>query len=659
MTEPIPSDVGDAELAEALLAANLPALLPALVHITGDASLLDRFDPRVPGFKGDDGAGIPEDHAREIRSLGLEVLRDLRDGRRTSVTRPSGETLCAMMRWCVGEPVPADYVPLVLEESSFDGRDLRRLEWSRRPPAERLEGFRVGIIGAGLGGLCTAIRLEQAGIPYTIFEKNEGAGGTWFENHYPGLRVDVANHFYCYSFEPNPDWSDFYARRDELRAYVEHCAAKYGVRSRIRFETEVVAAAWDESRADWSLRLRGPDGGEEHAQVDALVSAVGMLSRPSLPDIPGLESFAGTKLHSARWDDQLDLAGRRVAVIGTGASAMQIVPTVADRVDSLRVFQRDAHWALPNPNYQRTVEPGKKWLLRHLPGYAGWYRFLLFWGNGDRLYRSFRIDPDWERPDSINRANEGLRHIMTRHIEEQIGEDPELIRKVVPAYPPLGKRILQDNGWYRTLTRENVELVTEPIREITSDAIVTNDGVAHPVDVIVLATGYNPNKFLWPMEVTGRSGTRLHELWGEDPRAYLGITIPDYPNLFCLYGPNTNPVVGSVIFMLECQAGYIASCLRELLEQDLRSLECRQDVHDAYNERVDAEHEQMVWRHPRVHSYYNNSKGRVTTNVPWRLLDYWKMTRSPDLADFIARPGPREPAAGSTVTERQGVRAGS
>jgi 4-hydroxyacetophenone monooxygenase len=316
---------------------------------------------------------------------------------------------------------------------------------------------------------------------------------------------------------------------------------------------------------------------------------------------------------------------------------MQIVPTIAEQVERLLVFQRDPHWALPNPNYHRTVDAGKKWLLRHLPFYVGWYRFLLFWGNGDRLYGSFRIDPNWPRQDSINRANDSLRKVMTEHIAREVRGDPELMRKTVPGYPPLGKRILQDNGWYRTLTRDNVELITEPIREIARDAIVTGEGRAHPVDVIVLATGYHPNKFLWPMEIAGRSGARLHDVWGENPRAHLGITIPDYPNLFCLYGPNTNPVVGSVIFMLECQAGYIAACLRELLERGHRSLEVRRDVHDAYNLRVDAEHEKLVWRHPRVHSYYNNSQGRVTTNVPWRLFEYWRLTRAPDLSDFIAR----------------------
>jgi len=635
--EPIPATVDDVALARMLKLANLPALLPALVHGTGATDLLSRFGTRLPGFKGDEGQGIAEEQAREIRSLACDWLGELRDGERELAPQPSDAALLEMMSWCAGERVDPDYVALVREESNFDGSDPRRFGWRQRPPAERLAAFRVGIIGAGLGGLCIAIRLEQAGIPYVIFEKNDEVGGTWYENHYPGLRVDVANHFYSYSFEPDPEWSDFYARRDELQAYVRRCATKYGVRPKVRFATEVMAARWDDTLSRWELRLRGPDGGEQRERVDALVSAVGMLSRPNTPNIPGLTRFAGPALHSARWDDRLELDGKRVAVIGAGASAMQIVPSIAECVSHLTVLQREPHWALPNPKYHRRVEPGEKWLFRHVPYYCSWYRFLLFWANSDRLYGSFCIDPDWPRPDSINRANHSLRVLMTEHIRREVGGDPELMRKTVPSYPPLGKRILQDNGWYRTLTRPNVELVSEPIREIRRHAIATADGREHPADVLVLATGYHPNKYLWPMEITGRSGVRLAERWGDDPRAYLGITIPDYPNLFCLYGPNTNPVAGSVILMLECQASYVAACLRELLERGLRSLECRSDVHDAYNERVDAQHERMVWRHPRVHSYYNNSRGRVTTNVPWRMLDYWKLVRDPDLADFIPR----------------------
>ena len=227
--------------------------------------------------------------------------------------------------------------------------------------------------------------------------------------------------------------------------------------------------------------------------------------------------------------------------------------------------------------------------------------------------------------------------MMTEHIRRELGGDEALVAKVLPDYPAMGKRILQDNGWYRTLLRENVELVNDGIERITEKGVRTKDGREHPLDALVLATGYHPNKFLWPMQITGRAGTVLGDVWGEDPRAYLGITMPMFPNLFCIYGPNTNPLVGSVIFMLECQVMYIVKSIAALIERDLRAIECRRDVHDAYNERVDRAHEGLVWRHPKVHSYYNNSKGRVTTNSPWNLLEYWQLTREPDLGDYELR----------------------
>ena len=637
MADPIPPGTDDAEIAKALEEASLPALVPALVHLTGDVSLIERYAPRTPG-RDVQGAGLSDAEDREVRARALEALKALRDGNAPPPPSLSDESLCRLMSWCAGEEVPSEYLPLAREETRFDGVDARRLEWSRPPKQEELAHFHVAIIGAGLGGLCAAIRLEQAGIHYTVIEKNHAVGGTWLENDYPDLRVDVPNHFYSYSFEPNPDWSDFYARRDELNAYIESCATQHQVRPNIRFDSEVVSAAWDQERARWRLELRSESGRNDSLDANAVISGVGMLNRPRVPDFPGLETFEGACFHSTHWDHDLDLTGKRVAVIGTGASAMQIVPGIADSVERLLVFQQSRHWALPNPNYHRAVGDGKKWLLRHMPYYLSWYRFLLFWNSADRMFAAFCVDPDWETPEiSISRENDIARQTMTQHIREQIGDDPELIEKVLPDYPPFGKRILQDNGWYKTLTREHVDLVTEPIAEITPDAVVTGDGEKHPIDVLVLATGFHADKFLWPIDITGRGGTKLHELWGEDPRAYLGITIPDFPNLFCLYGPNTNPVVGSVIFMLECQVRYITGCLREMIEGGIASMECRSEIHDAYNERVDAQHEKMVWRHPRVHSYYNNSKGRVITNAPWRLLEYWDMTRTPDLTDYSLR----------------------
>jgi 4-hydroxyacetophenone monooxygenase len=275
-----------------------------------------------------------------------------------------------------------------------------------------------------------------------------------------------------------------------------------------------------------------------------------------------------------------------------------------------------------------------------VPNYARWYRFLLFWPGAAGLLPSLVVDPAWPHQDrSINESNEGQRLVFTQYMEEQVDDDPELLEKVLPRYPPFGKRMLQDNGgWLSTLKREDVDLVTSGIAEITRDAVIDEDGERHPVDVIIFATGFHANRFLWPMEIVGREGARLSEVWGDDPKAYLGITVPGFPNLFCLYGPGTNLAhAGSIIFHSECQVRYVMGCFKALLERGRRAMDCRQDVHDAYDARLQEALSRMVWSHPGVGSWYKNSKGRVTTTSPWRLLDYWRWTKAPDLADYELR----------------------
>jgi 4-hydroxyacetophenone monooxygenase len=292
---------------------------------------------------------------------------------------------------------------------------------------------------------------------------------------------------------------------------------------------------------------------------------------------------------------------------------------------------------VPNPNYHRRVGAAKKWLLRHVPYYGRWYRFLLFWPGSDGLWPSLVLDPAWPHKDrSINAANEEMRIAFTEYMRQQLGDRPDLLSKVVPTYPPFGKRMLQDNGsWLAALKRDNVELVTDRIERISPYGPVCQGGSEYPVDVIVYATGFHANRFLWPMEITGRGGVRLREMWGEDPRAYLGITVPRFPNLFCLYGPATNLAhAGSIIFHSECQVRYIMGCFRALLSGGYATLECKQTVHDAFNRRLDETHARMVWTHPGVSSWYKNAAGRVTTTSPWRLADYWRWTQVPDLADY-------------------------
>jgi len=629
----------DAALAAAVEHGSVATLLVSIVHLTGDASVLDGPIRPQPCLPGEVDGGLSAADKAAVRAMALDALRAFRDRGCTLPPPPSAATIRRMMSFLVGQEVPDEYVPMFLEEMALDDRDTRAVTWDGVPP-ERRRAFRVVVIGAGMSGLLAAIRLEEAGIPYVVIEKNDGVGGTWLENTYPGCRVDVANHFYCYSFEPNHDWPEFFSQQRELQAYFEGCADRHAVRRHIRFGTEVTAARWDEAAACWRVHVRTKGGAEETIDAHALVSAVGQLNRPRLPDIPGRASFAGPAFHSAEWEHRHALAGTHVAVIGTGASAFQLVPEVAKEAEQLVVFQRSPPWMVPNPGYHARVSEAKKWLLRHVPYYARWYRFLLFWPGSDGLMPALVIDPAWPHPErAVNALNDTMRDYFTQYITEQIGDDPDLLAKVVPRYPPFGKRMLQDNGtWLAALKRDNVELVTEPITAIVPEGVRCADGTTHPVDVIVYATGFHANRFLWPMEIIGRDGGTLRDRWGDEPRAYLGITVPGFPNLFCLYGPGTNlGHAGSIIFHSECQVRYVMGCLAALLGGSFASMECRQDVHDAYAERFDARHRTLVWSHPGMNNWYKNPHGRVLTTSPWRLVDYRAWTERPALDDFHLR----------------------
>ncbi|MBV8463800.1 MAG: NAD(P)/FAD-dependent oxidoreductase, partial [Acidimicrobiales bacterium] len=541
--------------------------------------------------------------------------------------------------WLVCEEVPAEYVPMLMEEMELDGTDARRVPMAGT--TEDREAFPVVVIGCGQSGLLAGIRLKEAGIPFTIVEKNAGVGGTWWENRYPGARVDVGNHFYCYSFEPSDQWTEYFARQPELQRYFESVMAKHGIGPHVRWETEVLGAAWDEESATWSVRVRARGGAEEVLPARALISAVGQLNRPFVPDIDGKESFAGPSFHSARWEHDVDLAGKRVVMIGAGASGFQIAPTIAPEVEQLTVFQRTAQWMFPNPNYHAKVGPGVRWALKHLPFYGRWYRFLLFWPGCDKGLAAARVDPDYPDPQrAVSETNEVTRQMFTDWIVGQIGDDPELAAKVVPDYPATGKRTLQDNGsWLQALTRDNVELVRTEIDHIEPDAVVTVDGERFPADVVVYATGFSASRMLVPMEITGRDGVDLLTMWGERPAAYLGITVPGFPNFFCMYGPGTNLAHGgSLIFHSECQMRYITQCIETLVVEGHRSMEPREDRYREWHDRSQAEIKTLVWAQPSVkHSFFKNSAGEIHGLSPWRLVDYWAWTRKVDMEDFVVR----------------------
>lgn len=630
-----PFTTSDEEIAAALLDVSVPTLMLSLVHMAGDPALIRGVLKPAGLFLNEVQGYMSEEDKAAARNVALEVIADYRDRGCPDPEPISGDLLKEMMEWLVCEPVPDEYVPMLLEEMELDGTDARAVHTSTKSARD---GFPVVVIGCGESGLLAGIRLKEAGIPFKIVEKNAGPGGTWYQNTYPGARVDVGNHFYCYSFEPTDQWTHFFAEQPELQAYFQRVMDKYDVAQHVRWQTEVTDATWDDDTATWSVRTRGVDGTASTIEARAVISAVGQLDRPHVPTIPGRDQFSGAAFHSAEWNHSVDLGGKRVAMIGAGASGFQIAPAIADEVAHLTVFQRTAQWMFPNPNYHEAVGPGVQWALRHLPFYGRWYRFLLFWPGCDKGLEAARVDPDYpDQQCAVSEINEMTRIMFTEWIRSQIGDDPELAAKAVPDYPATGKRTLQDNGsWLRTLTRDDVELVRTPIDRIEAEGVVTADGVRHPADVIVFATGFQATEMLWPMAITGRDGQDLRASWGERPAAYLGITVPGYPNFFCMYGPGTNLASGgSLIFHSECQMRYISECLDHLIAGGHRFMEPRQDKTDDWVRRSQEEMGKMVWSQPSIaHSFYKNSSGEVYTLSPWRLVDYWTWTRRPDPSDF-------------------------
>ncbi len=629
-----PITVDDAKIRSALADAFLPALIPALAQATGDMSLL-RDDLRPPGVApGVLQGGMTEAQQAAAKELAFHAVKALRDRPAAPPAHPIEDDLRAITKWMNGSTAADEYIQLLIEELAPDGEDPRAPQW--RKPAD--VAFHVTVIGAGMSGILAGIRLKQAGVPFTIIEKNADVGGTWFENTYPGARVDVSNAFYSYSFAQKIDWPKYFSPQGVLLDYFRACADEYGLREHIRFNTEVLSAHFDENTAAWSLTIRAANGRAETVKSNAIISAVGQLNRPKMPDIKGMESFTGPSFHSARWDHSVDLKGKRVAFIGNGASGAQSIPIVANEAAELTVFQRTPNWFFPAPTYHDDVPEGLQWLFAHVPHYAHWYRFWLFWNSTDGLLPAATVDESWPHQErSVSEANDQIRLLLEMYLRSQYADRPDLIEKVLPTYPPTAKRVVIDNGaWAETMKRDHVHLVTDPIDRITPTGVVTKSGEEHAVDVIIYATGFQASRFLTPMALTGRGGVDLNAQWDGDARAYLGITVPNFPNFFMLYGPNTNIVVnGSIIFFSECEVQYVMGCLRLLLEGGHRALDCKREVHDAYNERIDALNKLRTWGASTVSSWYKNEKGRSAQNWPGNLIEYWLQTREPNPADYV------------------------
>lgn len=626
-------------LNRALADAHVPSLMMSLVHLTGDASHLDGAPLLVYEMMGDGQGGLSPEYQAEIRARVAAAMEAYWGGK--PVTANPGDAIARrMMDTIAGVEIPEHYVPFLAEELAMDTPDPKK----PAPIAPKLKGrsLKVLIIGAGMSGLLTAIRLKQAGIDFEIVDKNADVGGTWLENVYPDCRVDNPSHMYSYSFEENHVWPYFFSTQPVLLEYFRDVAKRYDLRKTVRFSTTVSEARFDEAANVWRVAITGKDSKKETLIANVVVSAVGQLNQPRMPEIPGVGTFKGPAFHSARWDKNVDVSGKDVAIIGTGASAFQFVPAIAPAVKHMTVFQRTPPWLLPTPDYHFPVEEGKKWLIQHLPYYDKWYRFYLFWMGTDGVYEAMKIDPAWnDNTEAVSQVNHELRTMAVELIKMQVADRPDLVDKVVPSYPMGGKRMVRDNGvWLGALKRENVDLVTEKIEKIVPEGVVTADGKTHTADILIYGTGFKASSFLDTYRVVGRGGVELHEKWKGDARAYLGVTVPGFPNFFMLYGPNTNIVVnGSIIFFSECGVRYILGCIDLLAETGVETMEVRGDVHDRFNEKVDAANQKMAWGSPHVQSWYKNALGRVSQNWPFPNVEYWQVTLKPNPADFILDGG--------------------
>ncbi|MDF3312243.1 NAD(P)/FAD-dependent oxidoreductase [Rhodococcus sp. T2V] len=630
-----PNGLSKEQIRRRLEAADHRVLLMSLFHMTGDEKWLQEpYSPvRDARLVPDPSAGLSTEVREEIRDAIAKHLVDPEVG--TAIDDPGDQLMARMMSVCTGQAVPPEYADMFREDMGFQPDRLNSQLDLDDPVSHD-----VLVVGAGVSGLVLGAALKRAGVPFTIVDRNNEVGGTWLENRYPGVGVDTPSHAYCYRDAKRPQWSRYFSLGEEVQSYLVACSQEFGLRDRIEFSTTLISAQWNDTDRRWHVILEGPRGREERT-TSVLVSAIGIFNAPSTPNIPGLDQFAGSIVHSARWPQNLDLTGRRVAVIGTGASAVQIVPQLSQAVSALHIFQRSPQWIRPIEGYRDRLPQGTQWLFKNVPHYEDWFRFSMFWRYGDGLLPSLRKDPEWPHAErSVNVRNDRHRQELTDYIEKKLSTRPNLIEACTPAYPPYGKRILLDTGWYDTLLEDHVHLLDTPIERVDAGGVVTVDGERHEVDDIVLATGFDVTKLAASLNVTGRDGRSLSKVWdGDNPTGYLGITVPGFPNFFCMLGPNTGlGHGGSAVFQSESQARYILDCLTQLSCRGVAALDVKQDAHDEYVRRVDEEHSQLIWTNPAMSTYYRNSRGRVVTVMPWRIVDYWRMTHDVSMSDYEVIP---------------------
>jgi 4-hydroxyacetophenone monooxygenase len=618
--------------------ADLNAIRLALLQATGDPEIAAmRVAPMsVRGGAGSNFEVVKEDHETLI-SKAVDFL--LKEAAHYVPSVPTDDQLRELMELAAGgEPLSDEEFKIRKPLPAFDAFP-RAAKW-RDGPIEIPDGFVVAIIGAGFSGLGMAVQLAILGIPYIIFERRFELGGTWSINTYPDARVDTPSSVYEFSFEKNYPWSEHFARQSEVRSYLEHIARKYGAYEKIRFNHQVKGGTFNPSNSLWEMDVVDAEGTRKTVQANLVVSASGLFSTPRELNVDGIESFRGEVVHSTEWSDKHTAAGKSLAVVGNGSTGVQLLRKVAEEASQVYVFQRTPQWITPRERYGESVSAEDRWLIDTMPYYWNWTRYTGTIPFID-LYPYMVPDREWQASGGqFNRKNDAVRSYLIDYIKSQVDRRSDLIEKLVPDYAPFSRRLIVDNGWYRTLLKDNVELVTTPISQITATGIVTEDGKERPVDMIVTAVGFSVEKYVWPADYVGKDGVRLQDRWKADgARAYLGMMIHGFPNFFVLYGPNSQNVSGgggTVPTQIEMWTNYVAQLIMLVLEKKCSSVEVRQSAYEEYNKRLDAVASGLIWLvdiHSTARNYYVHS-GRLQVNMPWRYQEWHHMLVAPNIEDM-------------------------
>jgi len=630
------TNLSQARVRQALQQADLSTLRLALYQATHDPEIV-AMSPEPQTVRG--GAGVtyqvPERYRSVLVEKGVQLLATGREPIKHRI--PDDQELRRLMEMA-GDPLDDAEFIARREIPAFDPFPWAANWTSNRPNLP--EDFLVVIVGAGFGGIGMAVQLENLDIPYVVLERRQEVGGVWSINTYPGARVDTPSAVYEYSFEKRYPWREYFARQPEVRKYIEYVSEKYGVSKNLRLGVTVKGAQFDAASSHWRVNVAKPDGTEETIVANFVISASGLFASPKQLDVEGVDQFCGEIFHTTEWSAERSVAGKNVAVIGNGSTGTQLLDQVSKDARSVTVFQRTPQWISPREQYGAPVSDELRWLMENVPYYWNWSRYTGALSTMN-LYGLLTPDPDWQASGGLfSRQNDAVRTFLLQYIKDQVHERADLVAKLTPQYPPFARRMVVDNGWYRALLKDNVELVTDPIVRFVPSGIETSTGALYGVDTVVTATGFSVEKYVWPADYVGLNGVRLHDRWSEEgARAYLGMMVPMFPNFFIMYGPNSQNTSGGgagLPTQIEIWSKYIGSVIVETIERGCSAVQVQSEAFAKFYGNLDEAARNTIWlidENSSGRNYYVNN-GRLLVNQPWPHNHWHDMITRPRFSDL-------------------------